>query len=91
MQITAAQGQPVSLQIVMHFVTNQNGDTIGIIDSPTQHVRGIPITEASLDSGKVALKADGVKAEFHGDLARGTITGQWTQGPLTAPLALKKR
>jgi hypothetical protein len=91
MQVTPPQGQPVSFQIVVTFVTNQNGDTIGVIDSPTQHVKGIPITEATLDGGKLTLKADGVKAEYHGDLSGNTLTGQWMQGPLTIPLVLKKQ
>jgi hypothetical protein len=90
-QVTPPQGQPISLQIVMHFATNESGDTIGIIDSPTQHIKGIPITEASLNSGKLTLKADGARAEFHGELSGNTISGQWMQGPLTTPLVLKRQ
>ncbi len=91
MQITPPQGQPVALQIVVHIATNENGDSVGIIDSPSQHVTGIAITEASLDAGKVVFKADGVKAEFHGDLSGNTMSGQWMQGPVTTPLTLKRK
>jgi hypothetical protein len=91
MQVTPPQGQPVTLEMVVHFVTNQSGDSIGTLDSPTQHISGIPLTAASLEGGKVMLRADTIKGEFHGDLAGKTMTGQWMQGPTTAPLVLKKR
>lgn len=90
MQVTPPQGQPISLQIVLRFSTNENGATVGVIDSPVQHISGIPVTEASLDGGKLMLKADGVRAEYHGDLSGATITGQWAQGPLATPLVLKR-
>jgi len=91
MQVTPPQGQPISLQLVFRFSTHESGATVGVLDSPVQHITGIPITEASLDGGKLMLKADGVRAEYHGDLAGGTITGQWAQGPLITPLVLKRR
>ena len=91
MQVTPPQGQPMSLQIVFRFGTNESGATLGVLDSPTQHITGIPITEATLDGGKLTLKVDGVRAEFHGTLSGPTMTGQWIQGPLTTPLSLKRR
>jgi hypothetical protein len=91
MQVTPPQGQPISLQIVLRFSTNESGATVGAIDSPVQHITGIPITEATLDSGKLAFKAGGVRAEYHGDLSGATITGQWMQGPIATPLVLKRR
>ena len=91
MQVTPPQGQPISLQIVLRFSTNESGATVGVIDSPVQHITGIPITEATLDGGKLTLKADGVRAEYHGDLSGATLTGQWMQGPIPTPLVLKRR
>jgi len=91
LQVTPPGGQPLSLQIVLRFGTIGSGATVGQLDSPTQHITGIPITEASLDNGKVTLRADGVRAEFQGNLSGNTIDGQWTQGPLNTPLALKRR
>jgi hypothetical protein len=91
LQITTPQGQQVSLPLVVHFATNGNSEVVGFIDSPSQHVNGIPVTEATSVAGKVVLKAGALNAEYHADLSGNTLVGQWTQGPLTVPLTLKKQ
>jgi hypothetical protein len=89
LKFTTPQGQEVSLPMTVRFGTNANGEMIGSFDNPVQKV-SIPMTEATLAGGKVDLKAGGVNAEFKGDLAGKTMTGQWIQGPLNVPLTLTK-
>lgn len=91
LQITPPQGQQVSLPVVLHIRTNENADMVGFFDSPNQHASGIPVTDATSSAGKVVLKVAGLNAEYHADLSGNTLVGQWTQGPNTIPLTLKKR
>jgi hypothetical protein len=90
-QIREPSIEQVSLPLVLHFGTNGNSEVVGFIDSPNQHVNGIPVTEATSVAGKVVLKAGALNAEYHADLSGNTLVGQWTQGPLTVPLTLKKK
>jgi hypothetical protein len=90
LQITPPQGQQISLPLVLHIQTNANADIVGSIDSPSQHVSGIAVTEATFSAGKVVLKAGALNAEYHADLSGDTLVGQWTQGPSTVPLTLKR-
>jgi hypothetical protein len=91
MEITTPQGQKVTLPIVLNIGTNKNGEIVGSFDSPAQNVKGIPVTEATAEGSKVTFKCDPLKAQYQADLANKTLTGQWTQGPVTAPLTLKKK
>ena len=86
LQITTPQGQQISLPLVLHIGTNGNGEMVGSIDSPSQHAKGIPMTEATSSAGKVVLKAGALNAEYHADLSGNTLVGQWMQGPSTVPL-----
>jgi hypothetical protein len=91
LQMTTPQGQKISLPLVLRIGTNSNADIVGSIDSPNQHASGIPVTEAAFSAGKLVLKAVTLSAEYHADLSGGTLVGQWTQGPSTVPLTLKRK
>ncbi len=82
---------PVNLNLVLRFEMNGNGQVIGFIDSPDQKVMGIPVIEASLAAGKLAVKVGAVQAEYRGDLSGKTLTGQWTQGGKSNPLTFTKQ
>jgi hypothetical protein len=91
LEITTPQGQKITLPIVLNIGVNKNGEIVGSFDSPAQHVTGIPVTEATAEGSKLVFKCEQLKAQFQADLAGKTLSGQWTQGPLTAPLTLKKK
>jgi hypothetical protein len=91
LEVTSPQGQKVTLPMVLNIGTNKNGEIVGSFDSPAQNVKGIPVTAATVEGSKVTFKCDPLKAQYEADLANKTLTGQWTQGPVTAPLTLKKK
>ncbi len=91
MQLTTPQGKQVSLPVVLRFETDKTAQYVGFIDSPNQHATGIPVTDASLAAGKLVVKANGIGAEYRADLSGKTLTGQWTQGPMSNPLTLTKQ
>ena len=91
LEMTTPQGQKVTLPMVLNIGTNKNGEIVGSFDSPAQNVKGIPVTEATAEGSKLVFKCDGLKAQYQADLAGKTLTGQWSQGPVTAPLILKKK
>ena len=82
---------PVSLPLVLIFGTNEEADMVGFIDSPNQHVVGIPITEATLTGSKLVVKVPAIGAEYQGDLKGGTLAGHWRQGTLNSPLTFTKQ
>jgi hypothetical protein len=77
------------LTLVVRFETG-DGKPVAFIDSPDQGAAGLPVTEATFANGKLTLKVAVVRAEYTGDVAGRTITGQWTQqspqGPITSAL-----
>jgi len=81
------------LTLVVRFET-ADGKPVAFIDSPDQGAAGIPVTEATFANGKLAFKVAVVRAEYTGDVAGRTITGQWTQqspqGPITNPVTFTK-
>jgi hypothetical protein len=89
--VSGPDGKPVSLALILRFEVNADAQYIGFIDSPAQNIKGIPVTEASLTGSKLDLKAASLFAEYQADLSGRTLTGQWTQGPRSLPLTLKKK
>jgi hypothetical protein len=64
---------------------------VAFIDSPSQKAHDIPVSEASLDKGKLVMKVAAVGAEYRADLNGNTLTGQWMQGPVNNALTLTRR
>jgi hypothetical protein len=87
---TNPQGQKVSLTMVLRFATSAAGQYVAFIDSPDQKAMNIPVTEVSFADGKLSFKVAAVRGEYNGALAGKTITGTWTQGPMSLPLVLTR-
>jgi hypothetical protein len=87
---TNPQGQKVSLTMVLRFATSAAGQYVAFIDSPDQKAMNIPVTEVSFTDGKLSFKVAAVRGEYNGALAGKTITGTWTQGPMSLPLVLTR-
>jgi hypothetical protein len=85
-------GNKASLPMVLRFETNDKGEYLGYVDSPSQGAKGLAVTEASLAAGKLAIKIDAVKGEFAGTLSGNTLTGEWAQpaAGVKAPLTLTR-
>jgi len=80
-----------TLSIVFKFATTEKGEFAGFLDSPDQGAKGIPVTEANFNDGKLTIKVKVVQAEFKGQLADKELTGEWSQaGASSMPLLLKK-
>jgi hypothetical protein len=85
-----------AITLVVRFEVNAGGQYVGLIDSPDQGVKGIPIAEANLTDGKLSLKMNAPAAQFTGTLSGKTIAGEWLQGPpgqppMSTPLTLTRQ
>ena len=78
------------LKLVLHFTSEADGTWRGTMDSPDQGANGIKIDTVTLEaqSLKFALKALG--ASYEGTLKGEEITGKFSQGGATIPLAFKR-
>jgi hypothetical protein len=90
LQTTGPQG-PVTLPVVMRFETNKNADMVGFLDSPSQKVIGVAITEVTLDAGKVVIKIPTLQGEYDATLSGNTMTGKWSQGPGILALTMTRK
>ncbi len=81
-----------SLQIVLHITSYEDGMTAKL-DSPSQNLKGAPVTTIQRDGSKLKLEMKQFAASFEGTIDKSlkTINGDWMQGGATLPLALKKK
>ena len=87
-QITGRWSGTLSgLAVAVRFETDAQGRTLGFFDSTQQQLLNIPITEAGLAGTKLNFGM-AVGAKFTGELAGGTLTGEWSQPGLPKPLPL---
>jgi hypothetical protein len=91
LDVTTPDGQKRSFTIVLRFETNANGQFVGFLDSPDQGSKGISINEFTLVDGKVNAKVEVARLDLTGSLAGKTLTLQWKQGPIDAPLTLTRQ
>lgn len=91
LNLTSPQGKQVSLPLILRIMTNGAGQYVGFVDSPSQKARDISVTEATFDAGKLVLKLAGIGAEYRADLSGKTLSGQWTQGPVTNALTMTRK
>lgn len=91
LDVTPPGGQARSFTIVLRFETNASGQFVGFLDSPDQGSKGISINEVTLADGKFAAKVEVARLDLAGTLAGKTLTVQWKQGPIDAPLVLTKQ
>lgn len=89
LHVNGPQG-PVTVSIVLRFETNTRADMVAFMDIPAQKVTDVPITEATLTNGKVAIKI-GPQGGFDATLTGNTMTGQWKAGPQTIPLTMTRK
>lgn len=79
------------LRVVFNLTAKPDGSLSGTLDSPDQGATGIPVTKITFENGRLHIGVDSVMGAFEGTpSADGSeISGQWTQGGVSLPLALK--
>jgi hypothetical protein len=79
----------VTLHLVMKL-SNQDGGAKGTLISIDQGGVEIPIDTIVQTAAHLKLAVPRIGGAYEGDLKDGQITGTWTQGPISAPLNLKR-
>ena len=84
--------QRVFIMCPFRFETDDKGNFLGFYDVPDQGQTGIPVTDAALKDGNLAIKMQKrVNLEFIGRLAGDELTGQMTQqGVAVSSVSMKK-
>lgn len=72
------------------FERHRDGQFVAFVDNPDQGATNIPVTQLSMDSDRLTLRADGVDGGFVGLLENDEITGVWQQRGQQSALTLKK-
>ncbi len=85
------QGREISQAVSMMFMTDANANIIGFVASDAFGPKPVPLTEASLVSGKFAVKIGSLGADYRADLSGNTLKGEWVQGAQRVPLTFTKR
>lgn len=83
-------GQTIQLPIVLRFERNAQGEHLGYLDSPSQGVNGMVVSDATLEGNKFTVRVGTIQSEYVGTLAGSKITGEWSQGGQRLPLELNK-
>jgi hypothetical protein len=76
-----------SLAVRVRFEPDAQGRVLGYFDSLQQNLLNLPMKEAHLAGTKLTFSLS-VGAKYSGDLAAGTLTGEWSQPGLPKPLPL---
>ena len=77
------------LNIVFNIAKGDGGGLTCTLDSPDQGAKGIPAEITVTDGTKVKISVATLMAEYDGELADGTIKGNFSQGGMSFPLDLK--
>jgi serine-type D-Ala-D-Ala carboxypeptidase/endopeptidase len=80
----------IRLPLIVHIKRDDAGVLSGTMDSPTQGVRGLPLTEIASDAGTLdfAVLAIGGTYKATWDAEAKAWAGQWSQNGMTWPLRL---
>lgn len=80
------------LRVVFKILQSPEGKLTATLDSPDQGAKDIPVEEVVFQNGHLHLDAKSINGVFEGDIKEdnSTIEGQWNQGGVTIPLALKR-
>ncbi len=82
-------GQTLKIQLKLARATD--GRAVGTFISVDQNNAEIPITTVTLQGAQLQLDARVISGHYTGTLsASGEISGEWSQGPATAPLTFKR-
>lgn len=82
----------MELGLVFKIEAGAGGTYAGTLDVPMQGAAGIPLSEISLQDGRVRIEITAIAAVFTGQLSPDgqKMTGQWQQGGATLPLELQR-
>jgi hypothetical protein len=82
-------GQTLGIQLKL--TRAPDGRAVGTLVSVDQNHTEIPVTTVTLEGAQLQLDARAVSGRYKGTLsASGEISGEWSQGPATAPLTFKR-
>ena len=81
--------QGTVLRLVLKL-TNQPGGATGVLISVDQGSAEIPLSSITQSGTALKLAVTLVNASYAGELKDGQLTGTWTQGPGSWPLAFKR-
>lgn len=84
----AARNMDVAFQI--DVATNKNGELIGTVTIPSQHLTGLPLIKIAVDGNNVTLSARSDQLMTATLNADGTLSGDYSTADMTAPFALKR-
>ena len=69
-------------------ITENDGNYSATLDSPSEGVKDIPVSEVSFDNLKLKLSISNIGMEYEGELKNDTIFGTFKQMGMTLPLNL---
>ena len=81
-----------NLRIVFHISQDAEGKLSATMDSPDQQAFGIATSSTHFADGKLTIEAAAIQGKYVGTLSEDgqSLSGEWSQGPATLPLALSK-
>jgi hypothetical protein len=77
------------LRLALKLQNAPEGAT-GVMTSLDQGNAEMPVSSITQDGMKVKISVNMVSGVFEGELKESTLTGTWTQGPLSLPLVFKR-
>jgi pimeloyl-ACP methyl ester carboxylesterase len=81
----------ITLRLVMNFAKDETGKYSGTLDSPDQGAKGIKASNVRTTPDSVYVDIASIQGNFYGVFINDTtITGTWSQGPVKAPLTVRK-
>jgi dipeptidyl aminopeptidase/acylaminoacyl peptidase len=82
----------VELRLVLRITPKPGGAFAGVLDSPDEGLKGIPISEITSKDGSVRLELKTVKAVFEGKWSKegSEIAGNWMQSGQSFPVTFKR-
>jgi hypothetical protein len=87
--VLAIAGRTLHLQLKLTRASD--GRAAGVFVSVDQNNQEIPITTVTLQGAQLQVEARVISGTYKGTLgASGEISGEWSQGPTTAPLTFKR-
>lgn len=88
----ALEVQGTKLRLAVHVQRNAQGALTGTLDSIDQGTRGIPIDTLTVAGDSLQFTIKVISGSYRGDFAADnqSIAGNWTQGPNTLPLNLRR-
>jgi hypothetical protein len=86
------QAGPSQLRLVLKFTKNADGTFSGTMDSIDQGARDLPISQITFKDPALQFEMSAIGASYTGTLnkEKTEISGQWSQGGATLPLAFKR-